>query len=120
MERPVQTADEVEEQTGEEPIKMVEQTEKPEPEKITGRDVYKRQYSYWVWLRIKNFIVYLWKIELLHYTIMWEYNIVLPCCYFIQHNNVITLVWWKFEKLNCIQLSVVVLICRMLHGVEYR
>ena len=34
MERPVQTADKLEEQTGEEPIKMVEQTEKPEPEKI--------------------------------------------------------------------------------------
>ena len=36
MERPVQTADELEEQTGEEPIQMVEQTDKPEPEKITA------------------------------------------------------------------------------------
>ena len=36
MERPVQTAEELEEQTGEEPIQMVEQTENPEPEKITG------------------------------------------------------------------------------------
>ena len=34
--RQVQTAEELEEQTGEEPIKMVEQTEKPEPETITG------------------------------------------------------------------------------------
>ena len=34
--RQVQTADEIEEQTGEEPIQMVEQAEKPEPEKITG------------------------------------------------------------------------------------
>ena len=36
MERPVQTAEEIEEQTGEEPIQMVDQTENPEPEKITG------------------------------------------------------------------------------------
>ena len=35
MERPIQTGDELEEQTGEEPIQMVDQTEKPEPEKIT-------------------------------------------------------------------------------------
>ena len=39
MERPVQTADELEEQTGEEPIQMVEQTEKPEPEKIASVDM---------------------------------------------------------------------------------
>ena len=37
MERPEQTADELEEQTGEEPIQMVEQTEKPEPETITDQ-----------------------------------------------------------------------------------